>query len=35
MPGLAEAFWLVLDPYVILVLLLASVFGLIVEPCPG
>ncbi|MCE3250147.1 MAG: hypothetical protein K0R41_3972, partial [Geminicoccaceae bacterium] len=28
MPGLAEAFGLVLDPYVILVLLLASVFGL-------
>jgi TctA family transporter len=35
MPGLAEAFWLVLDPYVILVLLLASVFGLIVGALPG
>ena len=33
MPGLAEAFWLVLDPYVILVLLLASVFGLVVGAC--
>jgi TctA family transporter len=35
MPGLAEAFSLVLDPYVILVLLLASVFGLIVGALPG
>src|SRR5918999_3211769 len=35
MPGLAEAFGLVLDPYVILVLLLASVFGLIVGALPG
>jgi TctA family transporter len=35
MPGLAEAFWLVFDPYVILVLLLASVFGLIVGALPG
>ena len=35
MPGLAEAFSLVLDPYVILVLLLASVFGLVVGALPG
>src|SRR5918995_1540375 len=35
MPGLAEAFGLVLDPYVILVLLLASVFGLVVGALPG
>jgi TctA family transporter len=35
MPGLQEAFSLVLDPYVILVLLLSSVFGLIVGALPG
>src|ERR687897_485244 len=35
MTGLQEAFSLVLDPYVILVLLLASLFGLIVGALPG
>src|SRR5918994_2366110 len=35
MPGLQEAFSLVLDPYVILVLLLASMFGLVVGALPG
>ncbi len=35
MPALEQAFWLVADPYVILVLLLASVFGLIVGALPG
>jgi putative tricarboxylic transport membrane protein len=34
-PGLEEALWLVFDPYVILVLLLASVFGLVVGALPG
>src|ERR687897_76822 len=35
MTGLQEAFSLVLDPYVILVLLLSSVFGLVVGALPG